>query len=302
MTRQSLYSKFDKWLSYIIIGLFFLAAGSLFSILLFDELEWALPTSKNWSNLLSVFDFPLKVLAGTIVLITIKVTIKRIIQTEDTLDIMYKNLKVTRDNLDNSINNNKLNNYFLFKEKFESYFLDSKSFKLLKANFELSEKTLLNRIFSDFICRDYSEFQPDMPDRTKNNIKDFIQLIEQTKKTSRMALFNTFNNGEFKFDTTINKYEGYLIDELAENQFGDSMKNSRLEQFGSTKNNLRNENLRLAIYLYDRFTFFLDISQFYVKNEFTKNLEDTSLLEGINLFYDHLHREVGLQTVKLVGK
>ena len=105
------YERFDLILYGFIGLLLLLSVFSLVSILWVTCPLSLLFTPKGWSNFLTIFDFPIKVLAATLLFTTIKVTVKRIIQTEKNLRLMKISVDNTEQSVKNSIENNQLNNY-----------------------------------------------------------------------------------------------------------------------------------------------------------------------------------------------
>jgi hypothetical protein len=124
------------------------------------------PDSFGFTNFLKIYSPSLQIGTSAVVFFTLWLTMERMTQTEDQINLNQENVK--------------FNNYYKHKEEFSAFLNRMSFFKFIKENIKVEIETLFPAIYSYFFNSSYKTFKPTLNPDAKKEIDDFINEIKNS--------------------------------------------------------------------------------------------------------------------------
>ncbi len=157
-----------------IIALLFIIL--IVSIFVTVKEEWPLKllfSIEGINNFISIYSTSIKIAAAFITVLTIKVSIVRLNQNEETL-------KRTNYQLKNYKESENLKNYFLHRKEFRDYIKETSLIKELEKEEAFDFYSLWNTLYKSFYYTSYREFNPKLNGSIVKSMNNFLNEIKKS--------------------------------------------------------------------------------------------------------------------------
>ena len=143
--------------------------GNLFKVgfLAFDL------SDKGFKNFFDLYSSSIKIAGALIIVITLIMTLERMKQTKEQVDIIS--------------DNNKFNNFYKHQEQFVKYFLNNNLVLYLTVGDHYEREKLINKLYEIFYYSSYTNFTPSINLEAKAKVNLFISKITQYKLNEKQT-------------------------------------------------------------------------------------------------------------------
>lgn len=122
-----------------------------------------------------------KVIAAIFAIIAIFLTVKRMEQTQEQIEVISDNYKLTQEQIEMISNNYKLNNFFKHRTEFIIFFSGNENFKSIAGGEVKHLENMLMDYYEYFFTKSYSKFTATFNDDALLDCNHFISNISKTK-------------------------------------------------------------------------------------------------------------------------